>query len=335
MMCVLPIHLVYDMVLSGMSINVSFLRVLRLLKLAKVIRVVRLMRFCRELRVMLVMVVGSLSTLFWALVMLSLIIYIFSIIIVQGVQAHIAEGSSDERDALLLEFWGSLGISMITLYQAITGGYDWDYVADPLLALGPHYYAVFCVYLGGLTLSVLNILIGMFCDKAMLVKNKDIDRVMLEAEKMRERQQARVLKLFHEDGAKGVSWNTFVKMMPAQPAISDFMRLCELELGDAESIFRAITCSRDEHVRGEDFIMACLKVSGDVKRRDVVTLVSNMKMYQTQMMCFETFFSETIDELCSQTSRSFDPRTPDLGVTHLDLNEVDVEVFEDVPLYAM
>merc|ERR1712023_419335 len=65
--------------------DLAWLRCLRVIKMLKTLRVVKVLRFFREMRTMLASMVGSIYTLFWSMLMLSLIMYIFGIMFLQGV----------------------------------------------------------------------------------------------------------------------------------------------------------------------------------------------------------------------------------------------------------
>merc|ERR1719215_17009 len=104
--------------------NLSFLRCLRDLKIAKVIRVVRAVRFFQELRMMLNSVLGSFLMLFWCTILLLFLIYVFSIVIMQllTLDAPIDEEPVFTNEKPLLECFGSVQNSTITLMQSTMGG---------------------------------------------------------------------------------------------------------------------------------------------------------------------------------------------------------------------
>merc|ERR1712110_916982 len=101
------------------------------------LRVIRVMRFFRELRLLLGMLLHSVGTFLWTVVMLMIVLYVFGVIFLQGYQGYLA--SPDMYNAVhdedLRKYWGSIWSAMLTLYSAITGGYDWNDIARPLEAL--------------------------------------------------------------------------------------------------------------------------------------------------------------------------------------------------------
>merc|ERR1719443_335117 len=106
-------------------------------------------------------------SLLWSLVMLSLIMYIFSLIFMQSASEYLARAETDpEKRRELIEYWGTVYASMDSLFQAISGGNDWSQFATPLRAVGEHYYLAFLFFILFLCFAVLNILTGVFIDGA-------------------------------------------------------------------------------------------------------------------------------------------------------------------------
>merc|ERR1712007_214998 len=108
------------------------MRVFRLAKLAKIFRVVRVMKVFSELRKMAASLAGSFSALFWCFVMLFLILYVFGLVIVQGLTIYLLEQKkvlgeeifSQENQDLVAQF-GSMERTMYTLYKTSVGGEAW------------------------------------------------------------------------------------------------------------------------------------------------------------------------------------------------------------------
>merc|ERR1719482_582759 len=64
---------------------------------------------------------------------------------------------------------------MITLYKATTGGQDWGDVSDTLFDCGKFYYCLFLFFIAFIILALLNILTGIFVDRAMKASAEDKD----------------------------------------------------------------------------------------------------------------------------------------------------------------
>ena len=71
--------------------NFRLMRLLRLGRLVRVVRIVRVVRLFRALRTLVASLAGTLKSLFWAFLLLGLIIYIFAILFTDVVLDHVLE----------------------------------------------------------------------------------------------------------------------------------------------------------------------------------------------------------------------------------------------------
>merc|ERR1711937_377867 len=69
--------------------NLTFLRILRILRLVRVLRVIRVLRFFRELRLMVSSIIGSVKSLLWTVLLITLMLYIVGVFITQTVADHL------------------------------------------------------------------------------------------------------------------------------------------------------------------------------------------------------------------------------------------------------
>eukprot|EP00415_Alexandrium_ostenfeldii_P003443 UN3443 len=99
--------------------NVSPLRSLRILRIISAARMVRGFEYVRELRLLLIAITECLPALFWVLLLFLVMLYLWSIFLLQSIQGHVA--AADSPDPRLLKHYGSMGSCMLTLFEAITG----------------------------------------------------------------------------------------------------------------------------------------------------------------------------------------------------------------------
>lgn len=114
--------------------------------------VVRIMRFVgafRELRLLISGLLGSTRALLWSVVLLALVLYIFGIFFGQGVLQYITskEDVPDKVKDELLENFGSMASTMITMFAVISGGTDWLEVMLKMEQISTFYTWAFIVYI--------------------------------------------------------------------------------------------------------------------------------------------------------------------------------------------
>ena len=121
---------------SFASGSLRILRILRLARSARGLRVVRLLRFIRPLRLLVFSIAVTLKSLIWSVILLFIIIYLFSILFADANLAHFtSEGNIPPAiltDSDLQSHFGSVQISMHTLFRAICGGLEWRHAANSL-----------------------------------------------------------------------------------------------------------------------------------------------------------------------------------------------------------
>eukprot|EP00439_Symbiodinium_sp_Y106_P038710 s540_g4.t1 len=68
-------------------------RIVRITRLFKAVRLMRIFRFVRALRTLITSILHTLKSLFWAVVLLGLIVYVFSVLFTQIVNDELLEGN--------------------------------------------------------------------------------------------------------------------------------------------------------------------------------------------------------------------------------------------------
>ena len=99
----------------------------------KVVRVFRVVKFFRSLRTLVQSLMGTMKSLFWAMILLALIIYIFSILFTDAVIDYVREsGVVELNDTVLEQSFGTLYESYLTLFRSISNGVTWGEPASAL-----------------------------------------------------------------------------------------------------------------------------------------------------------------------------------------------------------
>merc|ERR1719401_938213 len=123
-------------------------------------------------------------TLLWSIVMISIMMFMFGLCFLNAITIYLNEHQRAEIDDLTFEgieaYWSSVPQSMATLFWAVTGGADWEPLAQPIRTADGIFYALFFFYIAFAAFAVLNVLTGMFVDAAMKVAQQDEENVVDE-----------------------------------------------------------------------------------------------------------------------------------------------------------
>merc|ERR1719382_2260419 len=106
----------------------------------------RLLRYMTELRTIVHSVTSSIRPLLSTVVVLALVIYVTSIYFTQVVSAyHIDAGAANPE---FEEYFGTVSLCMIALFQTVTGGAEWRDMVMPLMEhISPFMGLVFSSYI--------------------------------------------------------------------------------------------------------------------------------------------------------------------------------------------
>jgi len=258
--------------------NTMGLRVLRLLRLLKMFRVVRIARFMRELRTIVSSIVGSVRTLFWSMVMLAIILYIFGLVFLQAATSVLPDKALDNSTReQLLDYFGSVYKSMLTLYMATTGGADWGPMASPLAAAGVGYYYLFLFYISLLSMAILNVVMGLFVDAAM--KAAEIDRIEMIKEAAEDHAgfQESIVELFKEYDTNHDGMIDKPELVDSykHPKMQAFMQHLDVDPTEVTTVFEILDRGASGDVPLESLVQGCFKVSRGAKSIDIMQLLES------------------------------------------------------------
>lgn len=282
-----------DEEMSGQRVNMSNLRIIRIIRvtrLMRLFRIGRIVRFIRSLRLLVYSILSTLKTVFWAMLLLVIIMYVFAILFCQaatdymvGVEMGVETQFLDDHSTDVLTYhWGSLTDSMISLYMCISGGVSWLDIVRPLRQIGETWLMVFLIFMTFTYFAVLNVVTGVFCQSAIESTQHDQDAMIQSFLLNKELHVARFKSLFHtidSDMSGLISKDEFIEHID-DPQVQAYFATLELETSDALNLFKLIE-SDDADTDGidiEDFVMGCLRLKGQAKSIDMARLMYENKM---------------------------------------------------------
>lgn len=275
---------------SGSS--VTFMRMFRIIKLSKVMRIFRVIKVLRELRMMLLALAGSMMSLFWAVLMLIFLLYVFGLMFMQGFSDMFTDGSDapDDRKEELMSAFGSMILTMTTLYMAGTGGDDWSYYYKMVQLAGSGYGVLFLFYIAFFTFAVMNILTGMIVDNIMTIGSDDEDVVAMAFRRKNYLAVESARKLFASldaDSSGKISKAEFENAIDTAEVLA-LLDIVELDARDARLFFAMLlaacepSCAQgvEPGVDIDMFVDGCMKMKGSATSIELQCLSFSMKLMQ-------------------------------------------------------
>jgi hypothetical protein len=261
--------------------NFRLLRVLRILRLVRILRVVRVLHLISELRAIVSSIVGSFRSLVWVVVLLLLMIYIVAVFFTQSIADHFVamkeealdEGrtwqSSEEENTLAL-FFSSIPRAILSLWQAMSGGLDWDTLAGPMFRiLGFITGMAFAAFIAFALLALMNVVTGVFVQTALLSARDEEDSFMT----------SQIIKLFaraDKDGSSTISMDEITTSLE-EPACAKEWKAIGVQAEDARYLFKILDLEGKGEVPFEEFMGGCLRLSGQAKSIDVLTVMQEAR----------------------------------------------------------
>lgn len=296
-----------------MGQDLSYLRIIRVMKMIKVLRMIRLMRAFRELRLVMDSMLGSMRALLWSFLLVAFICFMFGLCFVQAANDLASledEGancmqlweSMDEADAraessdaqFACIHWGSIGSSMLSLFQASTAGYDWEVLARPLLKAGNMYYAIFCFYIGFFLFIVMNSVTSLFLDNVMTNAQTNEDQIMQDQLARKKQYMSKVVKIFSlvdEDGSGAITYDEFLTHK-RDPMLVAFANSLDIEPDALEQFFGLLSGGGKRPVDLETFVVGCIRVRGHAKSMDLLDLLVTQQRVEDEQNRFIQYCEE-------------------------------------------
>eukprot|EP00929_Paragymnodinium_shiwhaense_P025170 TRINITY_DN15283_c2_g1_i1.p1 TRINITY_DN15283_c2_g1~~TRINITY_DN15283_c2_g1_i1.p1 ORF type:complete len:762 (-),score=159.92 TRINITY_DN15283_c2_g1_i1:148-2433(-) len=289
---------------GGASVNLMFLRILRLLKLSKLLRLVRAIRFLRELRLFVECLRGCFVQLFWAVVMMTIVLLIFSLFFVQALSGYLRTDDTDlSAKTEILEFFGSVQGTMLVLFKVVSGGTDWGEPYAVVASTGPMASSVFLFFVMFFTVAVWNIVASVFLENTMKVAMPEREEELLDKHIQDlgdARELMRICKEADTDFSGSVSVDEFSIFMENEK-FREFLELRGIDIKDTGLFFHMITSATGcTDVDLEMFVGTCLRVRGPATSIDLHTIGFEAKTFHAITKAFFSFCEDRFHHMDQQ-----------------------------------
>lgn len=257
--------------------NFRVLRVLRILRLVRILRVVRVLHLISELRAIVSSIMGSMKSLVWVVVLLLIMIYIVAVFFTQSITDHLVQAKEDDstfqmtadEDALRYYFH-SLGRAILTLWQSMSGGLDWDALAGPLFQRISFLTGfAFASFIAFALLALMNVVTGVFVQTALLSARDEEDSFMT----------SQIISLFNiadKDNSSSITWDEIVESLD-DPSLVKEWKSIGVQAEDARYLFKLLDLENSGEVSFEEFMGGCLRLSGPAKAFDLLTVMQEQR----------------------------------------------------------
>eukprot|EP00930_Biecheleria_cincta_P028875 TRINITY_DN20104_c0_g1_i1.p1 TRINITY_DN20104_c0_g1~~TRINITY_DN20104_c0_g1_i1.p1 ORF type:complete len:629 (-),score=109.30 TRINITY_DN20104_c0_g1_i1:89-1924(-) len=289
---------------SHSNANFSFFRVLRVLRLLRILRLVRILRFVSELRSMVMSIASSMRSLAWTLVLLFFVIYVVAIYLTQTIADRGFDDPSIAEDPGISQYYASLFGTMESLYQAITGGIDWNDLVEPLTArVSPYMQGVFILYISFAVLAMMNVVTGIFVESALQTTRKD------EEKEMKRTLKDIFMTLDSEDDGS-ICYDEFIQHLN-KPEVKGTFESLGFDVQEAARLFQLLDTDHSGNIDGQELLEGCLRLRGPASAMDVAIIqYSSKRVFEFYRGKFQGV-QESLDSILHKLLEDSEPeKTP-------------------------
>eukprot|EP00811_Abedinium_folium_P004917 NODE_1452_length_2472_cov_19.628998.p1 GENE.NODE_1452_length_2472_cov_19.628998~~NODE_1452_length_2472_cov_19.628998.p1 ORF type:complete len:648 (-),score=158.73 NODE_1452_length_2472_cov_19.628998:245-2188(-) len=295
---------IYELAQAGEGASLSVWRILRIFRLVRLLKVIRRVEFLESLNAMVYGIINCVAPLFWASIIMCLIMYAFTVFFMSVIASHLnnqAVGTDNQTILDIDDMYSTVYKTMCTLFNAITGGADWGDLCAPLKDISEIYYVCYALYIIFVTLGVLNIVTGYFVDGTMqqCFNNRE---ELVQAAMEKKGQVAEILReVFHmldSDGSGALSLDELEQSLDDRLMLEYFEYL-GIDGQKARDLFNIVNILDNGDVPIDTFVEGVAKLTAPVKSIDIYSILT-----QNRKLCrmVEEFELRMAEKLASVTT---------------------------------
>lgn len=243
-----------------------YLRFFRFSRLLRLIRLARVKKYFAEFHIMASSAFQSVRYLVWACMILFMFIYVVAVHIAFCLGRYaLQHPGAIASGTLLNKHWGSVAKCILSLFQAVTGGEDWNILLSPLMEVSVFSSVWFSLYICFTSLFILNIINGVFVEVAMSEAH-----LIGEANVI---SNLRAIFKGNGDECNGqITLQEFLSHLD-NPHMKGVFDAINLDVDEAENLFTLLDVDRNGNLSYDEFMTGCLRLRGSAKSIDVATLM--------------------------------------------------------------
>lgn len=293
-----------DLTVTSVSANMKHVRTFRVFRIFRSFRIFTLLRgassLFHKLRLMLLAILISAVPFFWAVIILLMFVFIFSVIFVDGVATHISDAVIGDPDVdQLRTFFGSMSMALLTLLMSVLGGVSWWEVIEPLMKVNTMFGILFVTFVLVTVLAAMNIITGVFVNDSLEAASMDKDLVIqmdMEDNRNLLLKLRAVFSKMDEDGGGTITAEEFNTHIQSDEVKHIFNQL-GLDAVDAEKFFAILDTDGNSMLEIEEFVMGCMRFKSKGKTIDIESAVLESKLMSKKVIEMQVATRESLNRL--------------------------------------
>jgi len=311
---------------ANVGVNkLSMMRILRVLRLVRIVRMVRILRLIGELRTLVASLAGSIRSLCWTVLLLILIMYVTGVCLTQVVSDQRVARGAEFQDELI----SSLGVTMLTLYQTITGGVSWKEIID-MPDVGWFSTMMVSFYVAFVLFALMNIVTGVFLESALANAKHDKDQFLTGV----------ALKIFEQadkEASGVVTWKEFEECL-AYDEVRMYFDAFGFDVEEAKKLFVLLDKERTGRVAFDEFILGSVRLRGPARALDLAVIgdafrnwLEHAENLSRRMQLLEMMKAGALADSSQDSNNEAHKTTEEVHTTHEDVQVEDASIPRPLP----
>jgi voltage-gated sodium channel len=282
-----------------------FATLMRIFRLLRILRIFRLFRMIKQLYMLASGFVEALQAAFWVSVLCGVGLYTCAIVFTRFIGR--AELERDDPDEFCTKRFGSVGTSMLTLFELMAHP-NLSIYAPVWEAQGEGWKIVFIAFTIVGSWAMLSLLTGVIAENMLQKSQARKEEMSLEQEKKRRQFLERVGALFKKIDVNGDGDMSREEFDQALPAIIKLMEEEEVNVSMADliSVFETIDFDGSGSIDMDEFLNGMVYLSADLRAIHVVQVQYMVMKDHVRILHRLQEISEKYDEQISSLKRQID-----------------------------
>lgn len=188
------------------------------------------------------------------------------------------EGTYEYRQS-----FGSIMVTMYTLWKLISGGDDWGPYCDWLFTISPIMGAVCLSFIIFSVCAMFNVVTGIFVNKAVQAAESDMDLILIHNHQNRKNDIDDLEKVFakaDEDGDGNLNREEFRHHF-GNPCVQAFLSGLGLDLEGVtpDHIFSLLDQDDDGYISAQEFVFGSTMMKGHARNLDLLRVSTEMRRH--------------------------------------------------------
>jgi Ca2+-binding EF-hand superfamily protein len=251
---------------EGGGRQLAAVQLLRFMRIMRIVRLLRMLRFMHELRLVLSAVLNCFRPFLWTMLLLLLFIYVFGVFLTQLVLNYRIVHASN---ANLERYYGHLVLSLLSLFESVSGGVAWENMVNPLIESHWSGGLFFVIFISFSLFALLNVVTGVFVESSLAKTREDKESFINES-------LSNLFRRLDIDLSGVLQWGEFERLL-SEDELCEYLQALNLNMSEARSLFALLDKDGSGGVDVLEFVMGCLQLPKPAKCFDMMLLTRDVR----------------------------------------------------------